>query len=158
MECNTRHLPGCCGVGCGTGRTGWTRVGRPWNGCTLRLGALLMDLRYSDGLMRVSVCDGAGNFGGMKGSAICLLSKLCLAAPLSPFELSFMFSCCCCSCCWSCKFLRDSLRISPIVAGKDSGRSNRGCPIKNNIQLRYKGKAFKFVRNTAVRNFIEKNH
>lgn len=51
-------------------------------GCTgqlgLLLGVMLIDFKYSEGLIRVSVSEGEGNLGGINGKAICLLSRCLL--------------------------------------------------------------------------------
>lgn len=108
---------------------GRTRT-RVWKSWPFRTGILLIDFKYSEGLIKVSVSDGDGNLGGMKGRAICLLNKLCMpfVGPLLllPFEMPLPSSVCnCCSCSARKEALSDSLKS----AGKDNGRFRRGCPV-----------------------------
>ena len=86
--------------------------------------AILIDFRYSDGLINVSVSDGDGNFGGMKGRAICLLSKMCLLLPPTwPLLTGFA------ACCWSACKRKDSINASPMSAGRDIGRFKQVWPV-----------------------------
>lgn len=82
------------------------------------IGAMLIDFKYSEGLIKVSVSDGDGNLGGMKGRAKCLFNKLglllaCVTPPCSMFKCSAI--------------------ASPMSAGSDSGRLRRACPTLNKI-------------------------
>lgn len=89
----------------------------------LRVATLFKDFKYSDGLIRFSLADGDGNFGGMKGRAICLFIMVCILDGLddSCVQLSSLLLPFCCN-------ERNDSAISAsdpaMSAGNDNGRFN----------------------------------